>query len=109
MLLVLCAPVVTQAADEASAPAAESHDSIWTRDKLFGDWGGLRSSLGKHGINLGTVCRVWKEREWLAIDRRDNKPSVSSTHRVGQGGVRCCVIDPGKLGISFDEKEKAAL
>jgi len=33
MLLVLCGSVVTQ--------AAESNDSIWTREKLFGDWGGM--------------------------------------------------------------------
>lgn len=27
-------------------------ESIWTRDKLSGDWGGLRSDLGKHGIDM---------------------------------------------------------
>ncbi len=46
LLLVLCVPVISQAADsEASA-----FEGMWTRDKLFGDWGGLRSGLGKHGI-----------------------------------------------------------
>ena len=42
MLLALCGSVVTQAAD--------SQDSIWTRDKLFGDGGGVRTKLGEHGI-----------------------------------------------------------
>ncbi len=42
MLLVLCGPAIGQAAD--------SQDSLWTRDKLFGDWGGLRSGLGEHGV-----------------------------------------------------------
>ena len=31
---------------------APKADSVWTRDKLFGDMGGLRSSLGKHGVSL---------------------------------------------------------
>jgi porin len=44
MLLALCGSVVTQAAD--------SNDSIWTRNKLSGDWGGLRSDLGERGIDF---------------------------------------------------------
>ena len=28
-------------------------DSIWTRDKLTGDWGGLRTDLSNHGIEIG--------------------------------------------------------
>ncbi|MEP4485826.1 MAG: carbohydrate porin [Halioglobus sp.] len=27
-------------------------DDMWTRDKLTGDWGGLRSDLTKHGIDI---------------------------------------------------------
>jgi porin len=44
MMLALCGSVVTQAAD--------SDDRIWTRDKLSGDWGGMRSSLGERGIDF---------------------------------------------------------
>jgi len=44
ILLALCGSVVTQAAD--------SNDSIWTRDKLSGDWGGLRTDLGERGIDF---------------------------------------------------------
>jgi porin len=40
--VLLCGPMFAQ--------AAEGHDDIWTRDKLFGDWGGLRSGLGEHGV-----------------------------------------------------------
>lgn len=43
-LLILCGSVVTQ--------ADESKDSIWTRDKLSGDWGGLRTDLGERGIDF---------------------------------------------------------
>ena len=32
--------------------ADEGQDSIWTRDKLTGDWGGLRSKWEEHGIGL---------------------------------------------------------
>ena len=39
-------------AEEASPDKQPSTESIWTRDKLTGDWGGLRSDLGKHGIDL---------------------------------------------------------
>ena len=46
--LVLCGPTVTQAAEDS----ASDSDSIWTRDKLFGDWGGARSGLAYHGIGV---------------------------------------------------------
>jgi len=39
-------------AEEASPDKQPSTESVWTRDKLTGDWGGLRSDLGKHGIDL---------------------------------------------------------
>jgi len=44
ILFVLCGSIIVQAAD--------SQDSIWTRDKLSGDWGGLRSSLGERGVDI---------------------------------------------------------
>jgi len=44
ILLALCGSVGTQAAD--------SNDSIWTRDKLSGDWGGLRTDLGERGVDI---------------------------------------------------------
>ncbi len=42
MLLALWGSVGRQAAD--------NQDSIWGRDKLVGEWGGVRSGLGEHGI-----------------------------------------------------------
>jgi porin len=45
--LVLVATGVPAYADQ---PAGG--DSIWTRDKLTGDWGGLRSDLSTHGIDI---------------------------------------------------------
>jgi len=38
--------------DDESTGASPANDSIWTRDKLTGDWGGLRSDLTKHGIDI---------------------------------------------------------
>jgi porin len=41
---------------QTSTPAEEkdsaSEKSIWTRDKLTGDWGGLRSDLITHGVSV---------------------------------------------------------
>jgi porin len=71
------APVVEKAAPadqpaatpptDAKAPASHVHEvnpaprrsvgevakDIWTRDKLSGDWGGLRTDLHDHGIDIG--------------------------------------------------------
>ena len=43
LMLVGIAPVTV---------TAESGDSLWTRQKLFGDMGGLRTALGEHGVSL---------------------------------------------------------
>ena len=50
MTLALCAPALTQAAD--TEPNTGDSDSVWTRGKLFGDWGGARSGLAEHGIGV---------------------------------------------------------
>jgi porin len=46
----------TESADvpDGKAPASESFslDDIWTREKLTGNWGGLRTDLADHGIKL---------------------------------------------------------
>ena len=39
--------------DDESTGANPANENIWTRDKLTGDWGGLRSDLTKHGIDIG--------------------------------------------------------
>ena len=43
-LLVLCGSMVAQ------GNTTDEHDTIWTRENLFGDWGGLRTDLSDHGI-----------------------------------------------------------
>jgi porin len=56
--ILLVTPV--HAAESASAVAAtnsevtaESYlEEVWTRDKLTGDWRGLRSDISKHGIDI---------------------------------------------------------
>ena len=49
-LITVGIPVLAMA--QASTPAPTATDSVWERDKLTGDWGGLRSDLGKHGIEI---------------------------------------------------------
>ena len=37
---------------------------VWERDKLTGDWGGLRSDLSKHGIDIGLrLSQYWQSVE----------------------------------------------
>jgi porin len=48
--LLALALVVTGAPSYAEQSAG---DSIWTRDKLTGDWGGLRTDLSERGIDIG--------------------------------------------------------
>jgi porin len=48
----------TQEADTASGGYLKD---VWERDKLTGDWGGLRSDLSKHGIDIGLrLSQYWQ-------------------------------------------------
>ena len=47
LVLVLAATGMPSFAEQSAGG-----DSVWTRDKLTGDWGGLRSDLSKHGIDI---------------------------------------------------------
>jgi porin len=58
LLLALCGPAIAQAADAD----ADNSDSIWTRDKLTGDWGGARSSLSDDGIDIGLRLSQYGQR-----------------------------------------------
>ena len=48
----LIALVLVATGVPASADQPAGGDSIWTRDKLTGDWGGLRPGLSEIGIKL---------------------------------------------------------
>jgi porin len=51
----------TQEADTASGSYLKD---VWARDKLTGDWGGLRSDLSKHGIDIGLrLSQYWQSVE----------------------------------------------
>ena len=41
---------VKQAPNEDATAKEAPADTIWNRDHLFGDWGGLRTSLADHGV-----------------------------------------------------------
>jgi len=44
--------------------AGELFKDIWTRDKLTGDWWGLRTDLSDHGIDIG--LRLTQYGQWVA-------------------------------------------
>ena len=46
------APLRAQTDTAADSSSGGFIEGIWTRDKLTGDWGGLRTDLGKHGIGI---------------------------------------------------------
>ena len=47
------APHVHEVNPAPRRSVGEVAKDIWTRDKLFGDWGGLRTDLKDHGIDIG--------------------------------------------------------
>ena len=54
---------ITPAHEAGSAPGRYLKE-IWARDKLTGDWGGLRSDLSKHGIDIGLrLSQYWQSVE----------------------------------------------
>ena len=60
ILRVTCAIAALLLAPRVAA-AADVEDSLWTRDTLTGDWGGLRTSLRTMGIQFGLQeqSEVW--------------------------------------------------
>ena len=54
---------ITPAHEAGSAPGRYLKE-VWARDKLTGDWGGLRSDLSKHGIDIGLrLSQYWQSVE----------------------------------------------
>lgn len=49
----LAALAVVMAGAGLAGAAQAAEDDIWTRDKLTGDWGGSRTSLAEHGVDIG--------------------------------------------------------
>ena len=57
------AQTITQTHETGSALGRYLKD-VWERDKLTGDWGGLRSDLSKHGIDIGLrLSQYWQSVE----------------------------------------------
>jgi porin len=74
MLAVLATGLALPAHAAGPAPAA---DDLWTRDKLTGDWGGMRTNASKHGLDI-TFNYVG---ETLAILSGGFRQGVSYEHR----------------------------
>jgi len=89
--------------DHTPAPTQEpggqkEPDDFWTRDKLTGDWGGLRSELSKHGIDIG--LRLSQYGQWVTNGGVDHNGEYGGTmdYRLN--------VDADKLfgakGLSFN-------
>jgi porin len=74
MLAALATGLALPARAAGPAPAA---DDFWTRDKLTGDWGGMRTNASKHGLDI-TFNYVG---ETLAILSGGFRQGVSYEHR----------------------------
>jgi len=80
--------VQAQTGDE-STEANPVNESIWTRDKLTGDWWGVRSDLSKRGIDIDLrLSQYWQD---VADGGREENDEYGGTidYRVN--------VDAGKL------------
>ena len=73
LLMAVPAALAADMAVKAKPPA----DDFWTRDKLTGDWGGMRTNASKHGLDI-TFNYVG---ETLAILSGGFRQGVSYEHR----------------------------
>ena len=77
---------------QTSTPTEEtvsaSEKSIWTRDKLTGDWGGLRTDLTKHGIDID--LRLSQYGQWVSSGGANQSGQYGGTmdYRVNVDGKK---------------------
>jgi porin len=90
LLLAAASPAQAQAPNEDTPPPSPS-PSLSTRDTLGGDWGGIRSALGQHGIRFDFWATGFYQD---MLEGRDNEDG-------GFGGRADLLIngDTGKLGL----------
>ena len=74
---------------EVGTAPDRSFKDIWNRDKLTGDWGGLRTDLADHGIDIG--IRLSQFGQWVADG------GVDTTGRYGGKVDYRLNIDASKL------------
>ena len=87
----LCAQAQAGSTGTATQPVSES---IWARDKLTGDWGGLRTDLTKHGIDIE-----------LRNSHFYQEVTSGGVHSNGEYGIKLDTfinIDASKLFGSWD-------
>lgn len=63
-------------------------EDIWTRDKLTGDWWGLRTDLTKHGIDIG--LRLSQYGQWVSSGGVDQNGEYGGTmdYRINVDGKK---------------------
>jgi porin len=85
------APVWAQTAAASDSSSGSFFEDIWTRDKLTGDWGGLRTDLADYGIGLD--LRLSQYYQGVASGGVDRNAEYGGTldYRVN--------VDAHKLGL----------
>jgi porin len=96
-LLTLCAVLFTT--NTWAEDNKTQSDDIWTRDKLTGDWGGLRSDLSKHGIDIN--LRLSQYQQWVSSGGVNKNGEYGGTmdYRVNLDGKK---LFGSWDGLSFD-------
>ncbi len=86
ILWAASSPVQAQAANDGSPPP-----SLWTRDTLGGDWGGLRAALGQQGLRFDL---------WATGFQQDQLQGAGTKARTFSGRADLMINgDTGKLGL----------
>ncbi len=73
-------------ANDESADAQPTNESIWTRDKLTGDWWGLRSDLSKDGIDIDLRLTQYWQRVATGGKRQNDEYGGTMDYRVNFDG-----------------------
>jgi porin len=78
-LALLCSAVTAGAAETAEKTA---DTTIWNRDTLTGDWGGLRTDLSDHGIDIGLRASEYGQRVATGGAHRGNQDGGTMDYRL---------------------------
>jgi porin len=90
-LISIASPAMAQSQTPPAQEAASWDGDIRTRDKLTGDWAGLRTTLGEHGVKLDfTLSQYWQSVASGGVDQ-NSEYGGTMDYRLN--------VDAHKLGL----------